>query len=271
MQREVLAALNHEASVPLADIASNLRIAWILPSTSQDRAVALMRLPKMHAWITAEGSCALFVNGNAVDTLVNQSPLSFVCAKLVDSIRPIDRESRDGAFSETLALSFFCGQHRSFEDTDAGPRGLIRNLLAQLLKAYRDFDLALIRRLLQVHASDVNGFCAVFASLVRQVPPRIKVFCIIDSVTFYEESRSRRDETYTIVQTLVDIARQDDEYGPVFKLLLTSPGSSRELYKILDKEDVVWMPSKATSRGGFASMHWSSSIGYDLEALNIII
>ena len=158
-----------------------------------------MRMSKIHAWITTEGSCALFVNGNAADASVNQSPLSFVCAKLVDSIQPIDQETRDGAFSETLALSFFCGQHRSFEDTNAGPGGLIRNLLAQLLKAYRDFDLAPIHRLLQIHASDVNEFCAVFVSLVRQIPSRIKVFCIIDAITFYEESRSRRDETYAVV------------------------------------------------------------------------
>ena len=69
----------------------------------------------------------------------------------------------------------------------------------------------------------------------------------------------------------MDITRQDDEYERVFKLLLTSPGNSRELYKILDKEDVVWMSSKVTSQGGFASMYWSSSIGHDLEALNIIV
>ena len=116
---DLLKALDFD---PVADPAAEdtstlLPIISNLYPISQDRAVVLILSPVMQEWITPTASRPLIVNGHmhSSEEEIRQSPLSFVCAKLVDSIPP--RTSSQPAGSRGIfAVRWFCGQHTDFHD-----------------------------------------------------------------------------------------------------------------------------------------------------------
>lgn len=225
-----------------------------------------MQSPKLHTWITSTEPSILLVNGN-YNGPARQSPLSFVCAKLMDSIQPNLQET--GARKPLiLAHAFFCGQHMSPEDPDSGLSGLMRSLLAQLILAYPDFNPTIVQRMRDINSNDINKPCEIFYTLISQVPPETMIFCMVDGITLYESSTAQMKEARKITQTLVDITNSCKENGCIFKALLTSPGNSRAIYKDLEKTDVIWMPRNISSQGGFTSMKWKhSAAGRDVKEL----
>lgn len=260
-RQQLLTGLEYEDSVLELDVETNLQTIWTLPRQDQDRVVAIMRSHKLQSWITATESSALFVNANHKGSR-RQQPTSFICAKLVDSIMPrVEPESQ-----MTLPLAFFCCEHLQKDDPDCGPAGMMRNILAQLLLAYRDFDLRTIQRMQNLDYDDVNDLCDIFDILITQLPQYIVVFCIIDAISFYEDNATVCEEASIVVQTLVNVVERSKENGCAFKLLLMSPWNSRTLYKdMLDQEgDVIWMPAKVPAQGGFTGMKWNASVGSDL-------
>ena len=162
----------------------------------------------------------------------------------------------------TLLLAFFCGEHLQKDDPDNGPAGMMRSLLAQLLLAYRDFDLRTIQRMQHLDYDNVNDLCDMFDLLITQLPPYILVFCILDAISFYEDSATVCEEASIIVRALVDVGEQT---RCTFKLLLMSSWNSRILYKdMLDQQDVIWMPAKVPAQGGFTAMKWNASVDSNL-------
>lgn len=133
---------------------------------------------------------------------------------------------------------------------------MMRSILAQLLLAYRDFDLRTVQEMQNLDFNDVNDLCDVFDQLITQLPQYIVVFCVIDAISIYEDSATVCEEASIVVQTLVDVVDRTKESGCAFKLLLMSPWNSRVLHKdMLDQEgDVVWMPAKVPAQGGYTGM-----------------
>lgn len=264
-RQQLLTGLEYEDSVLEQDLEAKLRTIWTLPRQDQDRVVAIMRSHKLQSWITATESSALFINANHKGS-TRQQPTSFICAKLVDSIIPSPGNSSQPESQMTLPLAFFCGEHLQKDDPDSGPAGLLRNILAQLLLAYRGFDLRTIQRMQNLNYDDVNDLCDICDILIMQLPQYIVVFCIIDAISFYEDSAPVCEEASIVVQTLVDIVERTKGSGCAFKLLLMSPWNSRVLHKdMLDQgRDVVWMPAKMPAQGGFTAMKWSASVGSNL-------
>ena len=114
-----------------------------------------MQSSKVHSWIKSYDSSILFVNGNH-DGSARISPLSFVSAKLLDSMRPASLEHPDVA-RNVLAHGFFCGRHLDSRDPDTGLTGTLKSLIAQLLISDITFDLSLIERLRDIDLSDVDA------------------------------------------------------------------------------------------------------------------
>ena len=259
-RQQLLTDLEYEDSVLEEYVKAKLQIIWTLPRHDQDRVMAIMRSHKLQKWITSTDSSALFINANHKGS-TRQQPTSFISAKLVDSMTP----SSSSALSEprmTLPLAFFCGEHLQKDDPDAGPAGMMRSLLAQLLLAYRDFDLRTIQQMQHLDYDDVNNLCDIFDLLITQLPPYILVVCILDAISFYEDSASVCEEARIIVRALVHAT---EKTACTFKLLLMSSWNSRILYKnILDQQNVIWMPAKVPAQGVFTAMKWNASIASHL-------
>ncbi|CAD6583586.1 MAG: hypothetical protein ASARMPREDX12_001310 [Alectoria sarmentosa] len=268
-RQQLLTGLEYEDSVLEQDVEAKLQTIWTLPTQDQDRVMAIMHSHKLQKWITTPESSALFINANHKRT-TRQQPTSFICAKLVDSITPAPRPPQPEP-RMTLPLAFFCGEHLSKDDPDSGPDGMMRSLLAQLLLAYRDFDLRTIQRMQNLNYDDVNDLCDVFDLLITQLPQYIVVFCVLDAVSFYEDNPTVCEEASIVVQALVDVVeRTRRESGCAFKLLLMSPWNSRVLYKDMRDQtgDVIWMPTKVPAQGGFTGMKWSASVDSNLAVTN---
>lgn len=225
-----------------------------------------MQSPKLHRWITETNSSALFVNANCKSFRKQQ--ISFISAKLVDSIQPPSLKSQHRPNS-VFALSFFCGEHQRSDDPDWGVDGMMRSLLGQLLLSYPNFDLYDIERMHDISYDRVEDLCRMFYMLISQLPKHIVVFCVIDSISFFEDKEELCDECELVMEELTYIIEQTQHRGCTFKLLLTSQWNSRVLYKVLpDQErDVLWMPSKVPSKGGFTGMKWSDSLGPEMASL----
>ncbi|KAK0672653.1 hypothetical protein QBC41DRAFT_313089 [Cercophora samala] len=257
---ETISTLDYDSSVTEKDIATSLRSVWQVPIPDQDRLVAAMRSQRLQNWITETTSSALFLNFNATR---NHHSTSFVAAKLANSIKS----------SSVLVLTFFCGLHTKHrtDDPDFGVTGMMRSLTSQLLLAYPNFDLHTVRLIQEKDMDDAEDLCEIFCRLVAQLPRQKTLFCILDGVTGFEDNSSLREESEIVVKQLIDIIAWTAEYGCCFKLLLTSPRSSRVLYKYLlnPEQDSVWLPTKVPSQGGFTKGKWEGSIGGEVDKLTI--
>lgn len=252
---QVLESLSYESDVPSHDVQICLRLAGTLSIDDQNRAVALMRSSKLRSWLTSISSAALLLNGNS--KVVRRSPVSFVSAKLADALR---------TKGPLIGLRFFCGEHQNeSQDPDASPPGMMNSLLAQLLEQHNEFNLVDVRHLDKVKNDDVASLCSVFGKLVAQLPQQTILFCIIDAVSYYEDT-GRRGELLTAVGSLLRLAAKDLDC--VFKLLLTSPGRSRHVCKLFDKHGIFDLPAYCTNQGGFTALQWAAKMGHDVEELS---
>jgi hypothetical protein len=258
-------ALSYDPSALEKDLAANLDNVWHLPLPYQNRLLATMQTPKLHAWITTPNSSALFLNLNTPAVSPLHASSSFLPAKLVQSVNEQPSEN-------IITLAFFCGAHARPTDSHSGPQGTMRSLVAQLLESHPGFDLQTVRKVAQLRGDDVHGLCEIFHNLVDQLPADVVVFCIVDGVTAFEERMGLRESGEEVVQALVRTVQECAQEKPVggrcvFKLLLTSPRNSRRLWRLIPDEvgDVVWMPDAVPSLGGFTVGKWNTSVGRPLR------
>lgn len=259
------AALGYTSSTLEADLTTNLDSVWKLPLPSQDRIIAAMQSPKLPTWITTPASSTLFINMNTPGT----SPfLSFLPARLVQSI------TTQPSGNNIYILAFFCSAHTRSTDPDAGPSGMMRNLIGQLLQSHPGFDLSAVTKLRQLRRDDVHGLCGVFHELIQQLPDDVIVFCIVDGVTEFEDRMALKETGEEVVRALVlavemCIQRRGSGGGCIFKLLLTSQRNSRRFWRLVTSEvgEVVWIPERVPSLGGFTVGKWKESIGGKMDWL----
>ena len=261
MQNALLSAFDYNSMVVQDDMAACLRSVWQIPRSDQDRLVAAMHSPKLQRWITETTSSALFLNFNAPR---NQRSTSFVAAKLADSIQ---------ACSSVAVLSFFCGSHSRpvADDSDFGVAGMMRSLISQLLISYPDFSVDIVRGIRAANLESVQDLSKIFYLLIGRLPRNRTVFCILDGVTRFEESNVLREESEAVVKEMMKVVNWTAEHGCCFKLLLTSPGSSRVLYRHLiePERDSVWLPAKVPPRGGFTKGKWEGTLGGKMDRLGV--
>ena len=228
-----------------------------------------MKSPKLSEWLTAPHSAILFVNGN-YGTSERRSPLSFVCAKLMDSLEPSNRPPRAKGLH---AHAFFCGQHLNPSDPYFEVSDMMRSLVAQLVVSHHDkFDRSRMLKLAKIDPSDVQSLCDIYYSLIAQLPSYTTVFCLIDALSFHEDNKKRCKEAQIVMETFNDLVEIDNQSEHcIFKVLLTCPGASRKLYnEVSQKRNIMWMPKKVSPQGGFTGMKWSASAGREVGELNTV-
>ena len=116
---------------------------------------------------------------------------------------------------------------------------MLANLVGQLLEKYQDFDLSFLepsqRRALEKH--DAHLLCVVLITLLRQLPRECFVFLLLDGVSFYETSKLGND-LLGLVSALKDLVERDKYLEAVVKVVLTSPGASQRVSRMLNQNQV---------------------------------
>ncbi|RYP23553.1 hypothetical protein DL765_001067 [Monosporascus sp. GIB2] len=163
------------------------------------------------------------IPGAALESL---SAISRFCATLVTSIM--------GVNPDVIVTHFFCGLHTSPDDPWYGPVGLVRSIIMQLItklmemdEEMESWDLDFINDrdyLKSLENHDVESLCAALHSMVSQFQPDTNVYCIIDSIAWFDSSRMLED-LRVVIECLGEIIDHRN-LRPIFKVLLTNPGTS---------------------------------------------
>jgi len=74
-------------------------------------------------------------------------------------------------------------------DYNANPAGSMLALVDQLLAALGDQDISHVKSgWCKIDLEGVECVCRLFDALVSQLPDKVRLFCIIDCFSYYEDS-----------------------------------------------------------------------------------
>ena len=222
-----------------------------LSSCSQDRARALITSPVMQEWLTSIVSLPLLVNGQmfSSEEEIRQSPLSYFCAKLADSILSPSRSGQMRKNDAVFVVRWFCGEHTNFydygpgkTDYDAHPPGMLSNMLVQLIvQLLQCPSLPQLSHLSNPsNAPQLSELCDLFMLLVEALPKGSILFIIIDGI-FYYEDKERREECMEVLSMLTEMARGGPGFASecLIKLLVTSPLRSHCVQDLFEESEIM--------------------------------
>ncbi len=164
------------------------------PIRDQSQVQSLLTRHEFTSWLNLSSHALLYVDA-ALEKAANQplSAASLLTAKLVAAVPAV--------FGHTaIVLHFFCGLHVS--DEWCGPEGMMRSLIVQLLMRLVDLDPETEWRGLEfardkdfpnidrfawaLEAEDLYALRTAFRALLRDLPDRMTVFVVLDSVLFLD-------------------------------------------------------------------------------------
>lgn len=202
-----------------------LRLGAALEDAEMARAAAVVNDPTFKAFVTKDASSALLVNGNEdLSIAEGLSPLSLVAARLAQ----ISEQSKT---TQSLALRYFCAEHNTYgrERQNSSPAevmmaSLTGQLISHMLSRSVDVDLSFLRPgdEAALEKRNLKKMCTVFFELVKQLPPKTILLCVLDEVFLYETGAPGQNDADAVVRRLVRLAEASDKI--VFKLLVTCRG-----------------------------------------------
>ena len=179
-QLDLFEIIGVRADVPAQDLDRIVQRGFSADLWSSNLAKGVIQTPRYQDWHSEDASATLFVESGLV--LAGQgrnSPMSLLCSSVIEDL---DDEG------PSTTIHHFCALHSSGSDSLNGPRGLIRSLMSQILRKFpRDLSfIATTRHVKQLEALDLEALCDCFAKCVKQLPVDAVLFCIVDSVNYFE-------------------------------------------------------------------------------------
>lgn len=210
--------------------------AALVGRREQGRAEHLIANPRFQQWMVQTRSTELLVLGQMKPSRTSVSALSLFSAAIVGSLRNISR---------FRTLAFFCGQH---SDSSEGGIGIIKNLIAQLLRQHQ-FDAADLSRvsrevnlaLFDSGFDNVEQLCRLFVSLVRRLRSNVTLFCVLDSINVYEDLEYMKEMRVDKVLLKVLSLTRDNRVQAHVKILLTSPTDTDTIKAAFHEDDILSM------------------------------
>ncbi|KAL4886279.1 hypothetical protein BJY04DRAFT_213811 [Aspergillus karnatakaensis] len=205
-----------------------------LDDESRGQAWQLLKTPKFSDWMSSTRGSLLWVNGNFEDAGSAQiSSLSVVCGLFVLGLRQN---------TNFIVLHHFCGLHE--KGYLAGPNGLMRSLLCQLLHSGHRFNLDFINTpdfADEIKSNSLRALCHTFSQLIERLPPGQTVVCIVEGVSSLETSHWLRQLCDVIFMLNGLVA--NTALRPVFKLLVTTPFNHGIIDgEIMDHQRLILQP-----------------------------
>lgn len=211
------------------------------------QAAFMVTTPRFRHWHMSDSSDLLLVEAHSADyTTGHLSPMSIFCAMFVSSRLQAAQASQGVSSENNLLLWAFCSERMDLGGSFAGPTGLVRSLIVQLLVSWprtapqpHVHHLERIPNLwLDVKQHNISALCQLFHELLQQLPPTCKVVCIIDGVSCYEtEAWGWESGLLMLIQCLRDCVydMQRARYRAALKVLLTSPVKSISVVHMIEE------------------------------------
>lgn len=207
------------------------------------RLAAFSHMGVFQKWLVEEtSSTALLVHGN-FDHLDGNSPLLYLCARLIQEYAGI---------GNVAVLHYFCGLRADRWSPTANAAGIISQMAGQLLSHPTmcfNFDLGSVtsNSLKKYKKHNLKSLCQLFLDLIHQLRHKpVIIFCLIDSISVYENKALLKD-TETLLATLLALVnsqrgdRRKKSAKVVMKLLVTDAGSTKYVYKQFQSNEVLDM------------------------------
>jgi len=247
-----------------------------LPQPDIERCVLVMAAPQVKELLSSNcGPGTVAIDGHFDRSQFGKiSPLSYVCAVLAQAVRsqaqqaavPTSPSVEKRAPCSNIVLEFYCALHASTTESDddlAGPQGLMRCLSTQLMLALVANDIVGNNYPLplphlrdgeedRLADRDLTAICRLFVELARLVPADMPIYCLVDSWSSYERDEFWQADYDMVLTAFRDVAATAKTS---FKLLLTSPTSSRRLINFIMPGQRVSLRNRSsdwcgTERGG---------------------
>lgn len=231
--------LPKDDTADMDDLKYVLRRSHAIGQRGLDQARSLMSKDAFRSLLAKDKSTLLMVDGHSKNEGAGKiSPLSVWSASFAASLSQSD---------SVVALHFFCGLHScsDSEDENDGPLGLMRSVMAQLIR--QADDLSRVKRP-QILSQDnrVESISQLFKSLLTDIDPGKTIFLIIDNISEFEgvtwnEWSNQIQHVFTALYDLV----HDDGGGevarrrPKIKVLLTSANKSTVLRSLVADEEII--------------------------------
>lgn len=144
---------------------------------------------------------------------------------------------------------------------DIGAHGLIRSFIHQLITWYSHHHepLWFVKTPQEQHAvenNDLRALYELFRSLVRSLPSRMTVCCLVDGVKYYERDEFLEDME-SVMRPLLELSASRPT--PLIKVLLTSPKDTSDVQDWVADESILSMrelgrPSLVSDEAGLERM-----------------
>ena len=203
------------------DLMAILRNKYDFDDDSIGRSRWLLTSPRFRDWMALPTSGALVAHSyGEVATDGRTSAMSVLCATLASALL------RQG--DSIVLLHFFCGLHADEEDGFSGPIGMVRSLVMQLLlcKAIPEPDLEFTNNgglMDDLEDGTPRAVLHVLEQLITQIPPGMRVYCLLDAPGVYDTLRNGWEDDLRLVFGLLGQLVYDNSLAPIFKLLVTTP------------------------------------------------
>ncbi|KAH8879757.1 hypothetical protein GQ53DRAFT_705263, partial [Thozetella sp. PMI_491] len=214
-----------------------------VPREDRARSERILPMSQLQDWITAPANRELLIQGDFQGTQYS-SGLSVLCCSLIQALQSI---------KQYRCVAFFCGRHLEDEDAHAGPQGMIRSLLSQLLRQ-QNFDTRGLDSNINpsaVESGDIGQLCLLFEWLVCQLPVWVPLFCIIDGIKYYERENYVEDMS-EVLAFLLNLTR-NKRIQCVVKIIVVSPSETRVVRQAFSKASIL--STKLVARTGQGSSH----------------
>ena len=245
-----------------------------------------MQSDPLQTWLTSLSSSVLLVNGQMFSSSPGEqrtSPLSFICAKLIDILVPEPGYHSVPGSSNVFAVYWFCGEHTDgAQDYDAHPLGMMNNIVSQLLTQLSspesgdlELDLEPVSTLTRLPGSrsqtpfcndSIEDLCQLFVEIVLSLPEGTILFCIIDGISYYEHPESRRDGLYEVISTFTKLATQI-QGGCVFKLLATAPVQTHYVRDLFYETEIYDLKQDLPGVTNFTELNFHESLGREAQRI----
>jgi len=236
-----------------------------LSQEDQQKVHELSNHIRLQTFIEVDYSYILMINGAPRSQHVPRSVVTFVSAKLVDSLRQVCQSNRI-----YCALAYFCGEHHRKQDEFSSARDMIITLLLQLLDQYRDFEAELLETCrATIFSKDIKGLCDLFERFVQALPEQTVLFCVLDGIGFFETPQARMVDTMAIIERLLQLSRERAPESPIVKLLFTTPARCLHFSRLFEPYEVFTLRSNSYSRGVVRDRGWRrTAVGARVSALS---
>ena len=229
-RRGLLEMLDYDHRSHQKDIERSLKVGYSQDDEAQARAAWILHSAEMGDFLAGNAeSKLLLINGN-IEATEFISPLSYVCAKISDLI---------SISNQIILITHFCGYRTDeLRDPRANAQGMLASLVGQMYTQIQNWDDNDDERadfnldLSSISSAncwaiqkekDLDALFNIFRDMVMQLPENTIVFCLIDSLSAYENS-GRKDDTVALMQKVARLVKKSTPVA--LKVLVTAPGHS---------------------------------------------